>query len=414
MTPPIFGYTLTPEQLEIVLQIFSVIWAIIPYVVFFALFFIARRLWIHLKRLQFLANIKWTLIEVRIPKDVFKSPLAMELVLINAIHQGSYGNWYHKYIQGRLPLWFSLEIVSIGGKIYFFIMAPSKYGPFNYKDLIESNIYSQYPQAEINEVPDYTDMVNMEGENSFGVWGTEYALKKDASYGIKTYIDYGVDKAMSLDENQKVDPITSAMELLGSLKEGEQIWIQFLVQASQSRFSDPKKWFGKRGWTDVVKDEITKVKDSLKPKEKGEPAKQLSPGEKDRLALLERRLEKPGFDCGIRALYLAQKGKFRGSNIAGLLGLFKQYSTGSNSISLKNATGTDYPWQDINAYRLRSFFYPPHQKKYVALRKIERNPSVLNSEELATLYHFPSGVAETPTFKRILSKKAEPPTNLPI
>ena len=44
---------------------------------------------------------------------------------------------------------------------------------------------------------------------------------------------------------------------------------------------------------------------------------------------------------------------------------------------------------------------------------IERTPLVLNSEELATIYHFPGQVAETPTFKRIESKRAEPPQNLP-
>jgi hypothetical protein len=39
---------------------------------------------------------------------------------------------------------------------------------------------------------------------------------------------------------------------------------------------------------------------------------------------------------------------------------------------------------------------------------------ILNTEELATLYHFPGQVAATPSFKRISSTKAEAPTNLPI
>ena len=39
---------------------------------------------------------------------------------------------------------------------------------------------------------------------------------------------------------------------------------------------------------------------------------------------------------------------------------------------------------------------------------------ILSTEELATIFHLPGRVVETPSFTRIESKKAEPPTNLPI
>ena len=58
----------------------------------------------------------------------------------------------------------------------------------------------------------------------------------------------------------------------------------------------------------------------------------------------------------------------------------------------------------FESYRLRSYFHPPHKRKHF----------VLNAEELATIYHFPGGVAQTPTFGRIESRKAEPPMNLPV
>ncbi|MCK5027223.1 MAG: hypothetical protein KAS07_02295, partial [Candidatus Pacebacteria bacterium] len=58
----------------------------------------------------------------------------------------------------------------------------------------------------------------------------------------------------------------------------------------------------------------------------------------------------------------------------------------------------------FNAYKRREYFYPKGKFK----------PFVLNSEELATIYHFPGMVAETPTFGRIESRRGEPPTNLPI
>lgn len=80
-----------------------------------------------------------------------------------------------------------------------------------------------------------------------------------------------------------------------------------------------------------------------------------------------------------------------------------------------------YPWQDfrgmrknsyrkmvLDAYKRRSSFAGPY-KHWMS------KPYVLTVEELATLYHFPSGdVASTPTLPRLPSKKAEAPSNLPV
>ena len=54
-------------------------------------------LWIQYRRTQFLAKQTYTLLEVKLPKEIFKSPRAAEF-FIAGLNQGfGEGNWYEKY-----------------------------------------------------------------------------------------------------------------------------------------------------------------------------------------------------------------------------------------------------------------------------------------------------------------------------
>ena len=59
----------------------------------------------------------------------------------------------------------------------------------------------------------------------------------------------------------------------------------------------------------------------------------------------------------------------------------------------------------LDAYKKRAYFYKPHKRE---------NIFVLNTEELATLFHLPGMVSATPTFGRVESKKGQAPANLPV
>ena len=54
-------------------------------------------------------------------------------------------------MKGKVRPWFSLELVSIEGNFHFYLDKK------NFVDLIESQIYSQYPQSKVQEVEDYTN-----------------------------------------------------------------------------------------------------------------------------------------------------------------------------------------------------------------------------------------------------------------
>ena len=48
------------------------------------------------------------------------------------------------------------------------------------------------------------------------------------------------------------------------------------------------------------------------------------------------------------------------------------------------------------------------------LRRFPSKTSILNTEELATLYHPPISGVEAPRLARIEAKKGEPPAGLPV
>ena len=360
-------------------------------------------LWMHYIQARFIKNIEWVLLEIKLPREISKTPKAMEIVL-NGLQLTKGRNLKEKYWVG-IPgnPWFSLELVGINGEIHFFV-----YCQKFHRNLIEAQFYSQYPDIEIVEVDDYTSFLPRDDFlKEWGCFGMEFALTKEDAYPIRTYIDYGLHEA-SLKEEQKNDPMVAFLELLGRLKEGEQIWFQILVR------STAKKW---KEEGEKLINKIIGIKEGAEAEEKMKAVGGLHAGQSEIIKAIQRSISKPGFDIGIRSLYIAQKDKFNPIYIASIIGAMKQYNSDSlNGFKPTNTTSVDYFWQFkkireakmkakmVDAYRLRSYFYWPY----------ERKSFVLNSEELATIYHFPGRVAETPTFRRIESRKSEPPPNLPL
>lgn len=395
---------------------------------------IAWNLWLTYIQSVFLKNIKWVIIEIKPPKDVFKSPAAMELMLNSLYQTGGTGNWFDKHWKGNLRNYFSLEIVSNEGSIHFYIRTNEKF-----KKIIESQIYAQYPQAEVFEVPDYTiQMPDFKKDGEISLWGCDFKLDKDDAYPIKTYVDYGLDKAVgSLEEEQRIDPITPMLEFIGSIGVGEHIWFQILVRAATDRFSikkDGKVEEGKK-WTDQAKELVKELNNKLKEKddEGKTTVRRSTKGEQGVIEAIERNANKFGFDASIRTLYITKKENFDANKIGGLTGMVRQYNTNDfNAFKPTKTTSIDFPWQDVfgnkiikmkkdilNAYKARAFFYgkfnfKKFKKYFTHPNKDGGKPFILSTEELATIFHLPGRVSETPTFTRIESKKAEPPMNLPI
>lgn len=372
--------------------------------------------WLRYKHAKFWQKEGSILLEIKLPREVAKSPAAMEVVMGVFNQGGGEGTWFDRIWKGQTRNWFSLEIASLEGKIHFYVWTAPKY-----KNVIEAQIYSQYPNVEIYEIEDYTKPFYHNPEK-FEIWGAELQLTTKDAYPIKTYVDYGL--ANDPKEEFKIDPMTPLLEFLGTLSSGQNMWIQILIQAHKKR--RVMGVFGEKedAWKDEAKAEVAGIIEKLKKEGGGSFPRTPTLGEKTKMEALDRSISKLPFDCGIRIVYLTEKDKFNPTNIGGILGAWKQF--GSPELNgFKPAgwlTGYDYPWQEwlypkeplkprlLEEYKLRRYFHSPWKGKNHHVTK----PFILNSEELATIFHFPGEVASTPTLEKIPSVKSKAPSNLPI
>ncbi|OHB18119.1 MAG: hypothetical protein A2544_00485 [Candidatus Zambryskibacteria bacterium RIFOXYD2_FULL_43_10] len=374
--------------------------------------------WITYKRREWLKKTGSILLEIRIPKNTDKSPAAMEMV-IEGIWEDVIGSLTNAYFEGEVRDVFSLEIVSLGGEVKFFIWSFPKW-----KSIIESRIYTHYPGAEVVEVEDYAVKVIFNPE-TMNLWGITTRLVKPDAYPIKTYIDFGLDKT-GKEQEEIVDPLAPVLEYLGTLKPGENAWIQILIQGHRKEGFQDVRLFSKPDWREGIKKEIKKIIEEepvIKP-EKGKPASlfNITETQSETIKAIERNSAKLAFDSMLRVVYVAPKEIYVRTRGVGIIGSMRQF--GSKTLNgirpHRFIPGIVYPWDDfldirrrykqrtlLEAYKRRSVFNVPY-------RHIFGKPYVLTTEELATLFHFPGSTATTPTLTRVPSKKAEAPSNLPV
>lgn len=402
---------------SILAQVGHIIWVLAPVWIPLALIWGCFVLWLTYKRREWIQAQGSVLLEIKIPREMFKSPLAMEIFL-NSLYSSGVGTLIDVYVKGRVRTWFSLELVSKGGDVHFYIWCHK-----NFKGRVEAQLYAQFPNIEVHEVPDYAlGVVNNPEKTTFG-WFGQFSLTKADAYPIKTYIDYGLDQDAK--EEYKHDPIVPVLEFLGSLKSGENAWFQILIQAHSKEGLKHGRIFVKPDWKTGIEKEIKGIvkKALMKSDDIKTPTMlSLSKGQTEIVAAIERNASKPAFDTMIRATYFSDKDAFNSTNIGGLIGSFAQFGSQSlNGFKPGFFAAFDYPWQDfrgqrksknerklLEAYKRRSFFNTP-------FKNFHGKPFILTTEELATIFHFPSSiVAATPTLNRIPSKKAEAPSNLPI
>lgn len=397
---------------------------------FFVLVFIAWEFWIayiqeYFKRTQ----INFVPLEIKVPRELHKSPKAMEQVFF-ALHsfRNEATSFVEKWWDGEVTMWSSCEIVSFGGEIHFYMFVPEKN-----RTGIEAALYSQYPDIEVTEAEDYVHRFpqtyqELEKEG-YKLFGSEMRLEKHDAYPIRTYVEFEAKQ-----EEQQLDPISAILEVLAKLDPREHVWIQILVKPSDDSWKiECEKLVAQ------LKEETARAQ---KTTETGQPIfLERSPGETEIMKAIERNIAKPGFNTLIRYLYIAPPDVFKSNMRYNIRSAFNQYASEALNRFKDNFKVWTYVrwdfWPHLFAkrrqrarkikiyenYRRRNMhpetlggelfesgvFYPPGAGRS-ALGKM-----VLNTEELATIFHPPTHLVLTgPLLKRIESRKGGPPAGLPI
>ncbi len=423
------------------LPFYLVLWKIfiyggwIPIAIIFLVF--GFYLWIDYIQEKWYSKQKFVVLAIDVPRNNVQTPKAVESIF--AYLAGAHGslNLIEKYWLGMFQLCFSFEIISIDGYIQFLVYTPEKF-----RDLVESAIYSQYPDAEIVEVNDYTeDIPTKYPDSEYDVWGCEFILANKYVYPIKTYKEFG-DPLSLKTETQFKDPIAPLMDLCSSLKKGEQLWYQIIIKPIDFEWTkvaskEISRILGEKSVSeknivdkiiDIILNILSELSDMIYKLGEGSSSKEekaddsfkmmnLKPSEKRKIEAIEEKISKIGFEFKIRFVYVARKEVMNKPKVVnGFVGYMKQFiDTNLNNLKPDTKkTGTSA------SYFLKDYIINSRKRKIVRNYKARsiwsgRRPGILNIEELATLWHFPiETVVKAPLIQKAPGRKAEPPMSLPV
>lgn len=358
---------------------------------------LALPLWLIFVRSQYVMSVPYSIIELKPGQETPRTARSMELVFY-ALYYRNTIPLASAFFLGQVRLPWSFEIYAHAGSIRFFVYLPTAHRP-----AVEARIRAEYPDIDIDEARDYSREFAFD-PFSMRLDVREYTLSKPDPYPLKTFPAFeGMKKPR--------DTFIEFLEGLVSLGEDEHMFISWIVMPHQRE----RRKFWERATDFLHQDAEEEIVKIVGPEGN---LHELSENKQNLVAAIEAALQKPSFDCGVRALYIAQRKGFDESRSEALDTLLAPF----DDEELNAFTAYDpreqvgWPLSEmfiaapvlsmnylINIYRRRAFFNPPYYGRTF----------VLNTEELATVYHLPHVTRASPLSKGT-SAHLEPPENLPV
>jgi len=280
----------------------------------------------------------------------------------------------------------TFELVAKEGAIYFYLCCPKKI-----QDLVEKQIHSFYPHAQIEEDPSFRFFTQKPGSIAAAYFG----LRKKFVYPLKTYLKL---------ESEPLNAITNALSKLG---ENSTAAIQFLLR--------PKT----KNWQEACQKEVKQLQEGKKPEgaikgilsdfssvargvssereTKTQQPLSLNPIDEAKIKAFQEKGQKNGFEFQIKIITVSPTQVEAETNLNNIAAAFTQF--GAPGLNRLHLIKPKNPSEAVKSFILKSFGRGPR--------------FILNTEEIASLIHLPNRFIETPKIHWLLAKRISAPANLP-
>jgi hypothetical protein len=306
-------------------------------------------------------SLAMTTLQVAVPRDNEIKIDAMEQVFnsLYSIKKGSLGpfGWFN-FLQVQPHI--SFEIVGRREDIRFYISVPEKL-----RDLLEKQLHGSYPGAEIKVVDEPT-IFTENGRVEFS-W---LVMRSNAYFPIQVF------------KNLTVDPLAALTSSLAKMGEGEGVHVQMLIAPADGAWKKKgRAWIGR-----------TK-------KNEADPEKATYKVDPKLMEAVDQKVSKNGFETTIRIVVNSTSSESAKAHMSNVRAAFEQYNGDNNGLKGKKP-------------RFKGAFMIDFIYRYQPMVWWGAH-TILNSEELATIYHFPNKTVETPHIFWLNAKSAPAPQGIP-
>lgn len=327
----------------------NLLFAILMWGIFAAFLIIATYIfilwWRNRNREQ--ASLKYLLMQVAVPKGNEIKIDAAEQMFASLSSFGKHGLFSFLKPEEHI----SFEIAAIKEDVRFYVALPS-----HLKDMVEKQIHAAYPGADIVLVPEY-NIFTESGKVAF----TSLRLKNSDYMPIKTFKDL------------PVDPLNSLTTNLGKMGEGEGAAVQILFTPASHKWSS-------RGHAYIAK---------IKRQEANPETSKYAHDPKS-LEAIDAKCNRPGFKTTIRIVVCSTDVTQAKAHLSNLVSSFDQFNSDQNGFKK-------------NRHLIKKLFLIDFIYRYFP---VFGKTSVLSSDELATIIHFPNKTVETPHIFWLNAKRA--------
>jgi hypothetical protein len=325
----------------------------------------------------------------------FKEITGVMAQMFESLHSLYAKEWYTFFTAQDF---LSFEYAVIDGLVNFFVVCPRDLLP-----IVEKQITAFYPTANIEQVDDY-NIFQPKGK----VVSTYIVPKKNFAYPIKTY------------SRMTADPLNGVINSLSKIGEDEGAAIQIMIRPRkdgwqkkgrkmaseifQSKGGTGFAWYNPLTWFSAFFDLLFRGENVMNMDKDGVSTR-TTPITDEEVKAMEEKNSKAGFETIIRLISSATTKKQAMVNLIAMRGAFNQYNT-------RNENSLDYTRWHTDRWLITNFIFRNFRRGFNQFMLRER--MILSSEEISSLFHFPSvRFNKYPSINWQNFKTAPAPPNIP-